>query len=181
MLSLLPLAKKQANLTYSSLQSALSLPSAQALEQLVTKAIYTGLIAGTLDPHHQVVNITSVAPLRDLAPGSIPALAQSLTTWSTQCTAMLALLEAQIKKVKYEAQKNGTQKERVQGMVDERIAAAEKEGEHGRPKRSAGQLADLLNVAEENDDDAMDLDQNDGRRIGRSSKRGGFGISRMSH
>lgn len=177
LLSLLPLASSQANLTYERLQSSLSIPNAASLEQLVTKAIYTNLITGTLDPHHQVVNITSVAPLRDLAPGSIPALGKALTSWSAQCTSMLAALDAEIATVKRQAYLKGSQEKRVQTLLEEKIAAADKD-ESGRGKRSAGALDGMM-VNQNEDEDAMDLDANEGRRLGRSAKRGGFGIPRL--
>jgi COP9 signalosome complex subunit 7 len=178
LLSLLPLARKQSNLNYNDLQADLALSTDEELEKLVTKAIYSNLVTGTLDPARQLVNITSVAPLRDLAPGSIPALAATLATWSAQCTSMLATLDADVQRIKIEAKKSGQQKERVQTLLDEKTAAAEKE-ETSRPKRGAGALEGMLNLDDE-DDDAMDLDQNEGGRgQRRNAKRGGFGLSRM--
>jgi COP9 signalosome complex subunit 7 len=178
LLSLLPLARKQSNLKYNDLQSDLALSSDKELEKLVTKAIYSNLVTGTLDPARQLVNITSVAPLRDLAPGSVPALAASLATWSAQCTSMLATLDADIQNVKLKAKNTGQQKERVQNLVDEKMVAAEKE-ETSRPKRGAGALENLMNMDEEDGDDVMDLDQNEGGRgLRRNAKRGGFGLGR---
>ncbi|KIW09046.1 uncharacterized protein PV09_00937 [Verruconis gallopava] len=171
LLSLLPLASRQASLTYSSLQSALSLDSPQALESLITTAIYSNIVIGTLDPAHQVVNITSVAPLRDLAPGSIPALAAALAQWSEQCTYMLAQLEGEVNTIKHNAQRRGEQNARVQMLVDEKIAQAE-ESEKSRPKRGALDLKD-------DDGDEMEVDTSlmgDARsRAGRMSKRLGIG------
>jgi COP9 signalosome complex subunit 7 len=158
-------------LTYSSLQSALSLDSPQALESLITIAIYSNIVTGTIDPAHQVINITSVAPLRDLAPGSIPALAAALTQWSQQCTNMLAQLDDEVSKIKRNAQKRGEQRNRVQLLVDERIAQAE-DTEKSRPKRGA------LDLKDDNGDE-MEVDSGalgDGRtRTGRVSKRLGIG------
>jgi hypothetical protein len=91
---------------------------------------------------------------------------------------MLASLDADIQRVKQQAKKTGQQKERVQTLVDEKMAAAEKE-ETSRPKRSAGALESMLSMDDE-DEDAMDLDQNEGGRgQRRNAKRGGFGLSRM--
>ncbi|KAJ9646333.1 hypothetical protein H2199_002382 [Coniosporium tulheliwenetii] len=95
LLSLLPLASTPSRLTYDSLQTALSLPSARSLESLVTQAIYAGLVTCTLDPAHNSIAITSVAPLRDLAPGSIPALSATLEAWSARCEDALQALEAE--------------------------------------------------------------------------------------
>jgi COP9 signalosome complex subunit 7 len=179
LLSLLPLARKQSNLKYNDLQKDLTLSSDKELEKLVTKAIYSNLITGTLDPAHQLVNITSVAPLRDLAPGSIPALNQTLAQWSLQCTNMLAELDAQVRNVKLQAKRSGLQKERVQALVEEKMAAAEKE-ESNRPKRGANVLENMLSMEDQDAGDAMDLDPNEGGRgPRRNAKRGGFGLSRM--
>jgi hypothetical protein len=91
---------------------------------------------------------------------------------------MLATLDADILNVKRKARNAGQQKERVQNLVDEKMAAAEKE-ETSRPKRGAGALENLMNMDEDDGDDAMDLDQNEGGRgLRRNAKRGGFGLGR---
>jgi COP9 signalosome complex subunit 7 len=180
LLSLLPLARQQSNLTYKSLQSALSLDSPQALESLITTAIYTSLITGTIDPAHKMINITSVAPLRDLAPGSIPALTAALTQWSQQCSSMLAKLDAQITQTKDDAQARGRQNARLEALLEERVSKEETE-DGKRAKRGApGQGFD---TRDEYEDDEMEVDGGTladiGRRAtGRMSKRLGFG-SRM--
>jgi len=180
LLSLLPLASNQANLTYTSLQKALSLPDPQSLESLVTTAIYSSLVTGTLDPAHQVVNITSVAPLRDLAPGSIPTLTATLDQWSKQCTSMLAELDAQIASVKQTARQNGEQNKKVQDKLDKMLAEAETKDNSSRPKRGAGALGGLLDVDDDDENgDAMDLDDNGRRGSNRTNKRGGFGMGRF--
>ena len=74
LLSLLPLSRSHATLTYKHLLSALDLPTTRALEELITTAIYSGLITATLGPANSLVSVTSISPLRDLAPGSLPAL-----------------------------------------------------------------------------------------------------------
>jgi COP9 signalosome complex subunit 7 len=176
LLSLLPLASNQANLTYTSLQKALSLPDPQSLESLVTTAIYSSLVTGTLDPAHQVVNITSVAPLRDLAPGSIPTLTATLDQWSKQCSSMLAELEAQIASVKQTAHQNGQQNKKVHDKLDKMLAEAETK-DQSRPKRGAGALGALVDVDDDDENgDAMDLDDNGRRGASRTNKRGGFGM-----
>lgn len=102
-LSFLTLAKDPSNLTYSSLQRSLGLASVQELENLVISTIYAGLITGTLDPYHGVVVVSSVAPLRDLPPNSIPAMLSTLHEWSNRCVSTLADLEKQIAGIKAEA------------------------------------------------------------------------------
>lgn len=95
-LSLLTLARDPHNLSYATLQDNLGLPDARAVENLVISAIYAGLVEAQLDPRHQTVQVSSVSPLRDLAPNSIPDMLTALRTWSGRCTSTLADLEAQV-------------------------------------------------------------------------------------
>lgn len=176
LLSLLSLASNQANLTYTSLQKALSLLDPQSLEKLVTTAIYSSMVTGTLDPAHQVANITSVAPLRDLAPGSIPVLKATLDQWSSQCTSTLTDLEAQMASVKERARLRGQQEKKVQDKLDKMVEEAESK-DVSRPKRGLGVIGGPSGFVDDDDEngDAMDLD-NDGRKGNRSNKRGGFSM-----
>ncbi|KAJ4404478.1 hypothetical protein N0V91_005822 [Didymella pomorum] len=169
LLSLLPLSHSHATLTYAALQSALDLPSARALEELITHAIYAGLLTATLDPAHSRVTVTSISPLRDLAPGSVPALQSTLATWSTRCDAALADLEAQVEKVKGDA----VQREKMR-RKKERAIEVQTSDEKGAGKRGAEMRGGY------GDEDAMDIDQEGGSgRATRGAKRGagtfGFG------
>ena len=146
------------------MQQALSIPDQKSLESLITTAIYSSLITGTLDPHRKTVNITSVAPLRDLAPESIPSLIQALQLWSGQCTETLASLDHQIESVKLNAKLEGERKAKVQKIIDDKIAKAEEKKE----KRSGGQ--------EEDDNfDPMEVDGGTNSRSTRNSKKGFWG------
>lgn len=161
LLSLLPLSSSHATLTYHHLQTALDLPTARALEELITTAIYTGLLTATLDPANSRISVTSVAPLRDLRPGSLPALRSTLQAWSRRCDSALADLEAQVAKVKKEAvdrEKVRRKKERALEVVIQ--ANEEKNGKRG-------------NLGFGGSDDAMDIDDEGGSaRNTRGAKRG---------
>ncbi|RDA95503.1 hypothetical protein CP533_5456 [Ophiocordyceps camponoti-saundersi (nom. inval.)] len=102
-LSLLTLARDRTNLSYEGLQRALRVSSARQLEDLVIKAIYQGLLAATLDPARQTVRVTSVAPLRDLHPGSIPELISELKLWTSRCNVGLAEIESNMGKIRSHA------------------------------------------------------------------------------
>ena len=149
--------------------TALELPTTRALEELITTAIYSGLMTATLDPAHSRVSVTSISPLRDLSPGSLPALQNTLQSWSQRCDSALADLEAQVAKVKKEAldrEKLRRKKERAFEAATQ--AVDEKNGKRG-----------LQNF---NTDDAMEIDDEGGSgRALRGSKRGpgGFGFSNM--
>lgn len=96
-LSLLSLASDRSSLSYDALQRALGLSSPREVEDLVITAIYAGLLHATLDPARQAVSVTSVAPLRDLAPGTIPDMIGALQNWAGRSQSTLGDLEEQIK------------------------------------------------------------------------------------
>ncbi|KAK6833604.1 hypothetical protein PG990_001553 [Apiospora arundinis] len=176
-LSLLTLAKNPHNLSYASLQSALGLNDARALEDLVISAVYADLITAQLDPHNQVVHVSAVSPLRDLAPNSIPAMLASLQEWSNRCTTTLAGLEAQIAAIKDNAAQKHGEKKAWASKTEELIADEKSDkGVHGRQQtnmisravagmRSSGRYGkrdrggNSIEV-EADDDEAMDLDDN---------------------
>ncbi|KAF2112201.1 hypothetical protein BDV96DRAFT_634398 [Lophiotrema nucula] len=164
LLSLLPLSRSHETLTYTALQSALDLPTPRALEELITEAIYAGLLTATLDPAHGVIAITSISPLRDLAPGSLPNLQQTLQTWSQRCEAALVDLEQQVKAVKEAAVEREKQRRKKDRSLEATIQSYE---DKTATKRSGTGLGD---------EDLMDIDQESGSgRVTRGSKRGAGG------
>ncbi|KAF2006704.1 hypothetical protein P154DRAFT_517737 [Amniculicola lignicola CBS 123094] len=165
LLSLLPLSRSHATLTYAALQSSLDLPTVRALEELLTTAIYSGLLTATLDPAHSLVNVTSIAPLRDLAPGSLPSLQATLQIWSQRCDSALADLEAQVVQVKQAAVEREKLRRKKERALEATMATYE---EKGGAKRAVSGLGD--------EGDMMDVDQ-EGGRVTRGNKRstgGGF-------
>ena len=153
LLSLLTLAAQPAstpsNLHYASLTSALGLATARELEAIVTDAIYRGLVTGTLDPAREIVSISSVAPLRDLAPGSVPTLRTTLDAWSGRCETVIKNLESEIARVKAQARRRKAEETRF----EKRVESANKELDR-RTKKVLGQGSD-----DERDKDAMDVDE----------------------
>jgi COP9 signalosome complex subunit 7 len=115
-----PTSSSESSLSYSSLLTALSLPSTSALESLVTQTIYAGLITARLSPTSTppTVHITSIAPLRDLRPQTLPALLQILQTWESRCTGMVTSLESQITAIKSTASQRSAVEHRRQELVD---------------------------------------------------------------
>ncbi|KAF2737159.1 hypothetical protein EJ04DRAFT_488544 [Polyplosphaeria fusca] len=171
LLSLLPLSRSHKTLTYTSLLAALDLPSNRALEELITTAIYAGLLSATLDPAHSLVSVTSIAPLRDLAPGSLPALSNTLETWSQRCDTALAELEAQVKQVREKAVERERQRRKRERALE---VMAQFYDEKQSGKRGTGGL--------NGDDDMMDIDQEGSGRVTRGSRRNaphGFGFGGM--
>lgn len=96
------------------------------LEQLVIAAIYSDLITATLDPASQTVVITSVAPLRDLAPGSVAMMITELKAWSDRCDTVLLELEKEIAKVKEGAKRRNTREAKTARQVRAVVEAAER-------------------------------------------------------
>ena len=93
---------------------------------------------------------------------------------------MLAELDAQIASVKQTARQNGEQNKKVQDKLDKMLAEAETKDNSSRPKRGAGALGGLLDVDDDDENgDAMDLDDNGRRGSNRTNKRGGFGMGRF--
>ncbi|CAJ2500416.1 Uu.00g032690.m01.CDS01 [Anthostomella pinea] len=137
-LSLLTLARDpQHNLTYYALQQQLDLNDARAVEDLVISAVYAGLLEAQLDPRNGVVHVSSVSPLRDLAPDSIPAMLGSLQTWSGRCTSTLADLDAQIAAIRADAARRHTDK-KAWDMAQAALMDAEKNGGGGNGGAGGG-------------------------------------------
>ncbi|OAQ73466.1 COP9 signalosome subunit 7 (CsnG) [Pochonia chlamydosporia 170] len=164
-LSLLTLARDRSNLSYDALQKTLGLTSARQLEELVITVIYAGLLHATLDPARQAIQVNSVAPLRDLSPGSIQDLITALNNWSERCTLTLSDLEAQIRNIQASAAKREKEKRaaehRIQALVAESRESEKKLDLPGRdvlPRRGYNKrsMVDTANVA---NDETMDVDE----------------------
>ncbi|CAL3972646.1 unnamed protein product [Diplocarpon coronariae] len=188
-LSFLTLAKNQADLSYKNLLLRLGLETARELEDLVISAIYAGLVSATLDPYHQNVAVSSVSPLRDLQPDSVPAMLNTLNEWSARCVATLADLEKQIADVKAQAFKRHKEelewRAQVEKLTETKVEAKEKVDKAdeknsmfgGVGKKLGGALMKRSNggLGGSRVDD-MDIDEDDDgeKRETRSSKKRGI-------
>ncbi|RDL33221.1 Uncharacterized protein BP5553_08660 [Venustampulla echinocandica] len=197
-LSLLTLAKNSADLSYENLTAALGLQTPRELEDLVISAVYAGLVTATLDPHNKLVVVSSVSPLRDLEPESIPAMINTLDEWSARCSSTLLDLEKQMAGIKAEALKRHKEEQEwaaeVERLVDGKIKEPQRSEEStgniggimsGLGRRLGGGAASkrgvgMMGVGGRADADDMDVDENDedaGERKGlRSGKKRGFGF-----
>lgn len=134
-LSLLNLARYPEKLTYPALLAELSLDTPRELEDLIISAIYAGLISGTLDPYHQTARLTSVAPLRDLAPDTIPMMLSTLEQWSGRCTQTLGELDEQIRLIKMAAARRGREDSEWEAQVEKLHAkSVTQAGKDGKEK-----------------------------------------------
>jgi COP9 signalosome complex subunit 7 len=187
------------NLTYTSLLTSLSLSSPAELESLITTSIYSGLLTARLSPTSSppTVQITSVAPLRDLRPQSLPSLLQILQTWESRCVSVVSDLEAQINAIHATASQRAAKEKKRQDLVDSLVLNNEKSSpttDNGvRATRSAGQRLgskrDLDQHIEGDEDEyeeeyeGMDLDEGIGGEgvagfVGAGARGGGGGSSR---
>lgn len=148
LLTLLSLAAEGEDMSYEYLMGQLGLTEAKELEELVTKGIYADLLKATLDPARRRVVISSVAPLRDAAPGQLGRMVGELEQWIERCDGVLADL--------------GRRVEEVKGKARER--ADWEEGREGQRERAEGRWGGIA-MAEDGrrgrggfDDNAMDLD-----------------------
>ncbi|KAF7510090.1 hypothetical protein GJ744_007194 [Endocarpon pusillum] len=133
LLTLLSLASEPHPLTYDYLTTALLLDSAAALEALITEAIYSGLITARLSPTSSppTVHITSVAPLRDLRPNSLPEILKVLQVWESRCSSVVGDIEAQIAGIRNNAAKRKAREMKRQEVVDTAVLSNDGTGDVG--------------------------------------------------
>lgn len=138
LLSLLSLAPTIKPLTYESLMEALSISTPTELESLVTKAIYSSLITARLSPASDppTVNVTSVAPLRDVKPQSLPSMISILTEWESRCGGVIGDIEAEIEKIKANSAKRAAKENARAELLNKAINSWSGEGDEGHSKRS---------------------------------------------
>ena len=114
----------------------LDIPTPMELESLVTSAVYASLLTARLSPasNPRIVHITSVAPVRDLRPGSLPEMLQILETWGSRCTGVISEIESQIKTIKDEAKARRLKEIQRQDIIDQAVLKEDSD------TRSAGPL-----------------------------------------
>ncbi|PLB55254.1 hypothetical protein P170DRAFT_399267 [Aspergillus steynii IBT 23096] len=124
LLSLLSLSASVKPLTYDTLMKSLSIPAAADLESLVTTAIYASLITARLSPatNPPSINVTAVAPLRDVKPQSLPSMISFLTDWETRCGDVITDIETEITKIRTNSAKRRA-KERDDNELFEKTLA----------------------------------------------------------
>jgi COP9 signalosome complex subunit 7 len=191
-LSFLTVANNPKNLTYANLLRELGLETPRELEDLVISAIYAGLVSGTLDPYNQVVCLSSVSPLRDLPPNSIPSMLSTLSAWSSRCVSTLTELEKQIATVKADALKRHRDEQEWAITVEKLVGGKTLDKGQNQRQSSQGDIFSHLNRKlgagaaskrgngglDRDDSDDMDVDDDDEesfeQRGLRSSKKRGF-------
>jgi COP9 signalosome complex subunit 7 len=159
LLSLLTLSTTIKPLTYSALMTALSTPTKAELESLVTTAIYASLITARLSPasNPPSVNVTAVAPLRDVQPQSLPKMIADLSEWESRCGEVVTDLEAEIARIKSDAAKRASRAQAHSEALEEAVKKKQSTGKKGG--RRGGRLGAGLGGSKR---DADDIDEDDG-------------------
>jgi COP9 signalosome complex subunit 7 len=132
-------------------------------------------MTATLNPAAQTVVITSVSPLRDLAPGSVETMMAELGAWSQRCDSVLSELEAEIAKVKANAAKRRREELRVEKQV-KGVMEAEKGGTAGMSSRGGHNTRGATRGYQDDDDDDDAMDVDGGLGLG-GKKKGGAGAA----
>lgn len=145
LLSLLTLSVTVKHLTYENLMKALSLSNPADLESLVTTAIYSSLLTARLSPASSppTVNVTSVAPLRDVKPQSLSKMISVLADWESRCGSVISDIEAEIENIKANAEKEKV-KERARAAAFEKALneySSDKGVESGPPGRMTRKMS----------------------------------------
>lgn len=146
-LTLLSLPTSPTTLTYAHLLSELSLSTTRALEDLVISSIYAGLLTAKLDTLSQRVDVSSVAPLRDLRPGSVPRMVSVLEDWDTRCVSVLGEIEGQVREIRRKAQQQRKRETEHEKAVAKKMGENE-DGKGKLGKRGGGEEADEMDIDE---------------------------------
>lgn len=123
--------------------------------------------------------MNSLAALRDLAPGAVPPMIRALQAWSARCESTLGDLESQIAGIREGAARRQREKAEQEAKLAKLVDETRKEPDAGRKlavghshtggpwsghssrstryKRGSTSMAN----AEEVDDEAMDVDEED--------------------
>jgi COP9 signalosome complex subunit 7 len=148
--------------------TSLSLTSSAELESLVTAAIYASLISARLSPATTppTVTVTSVAPLRDVQPQSLPKMVSLLTDWEARCGEVVSDLEAEIARVKETAEKRHAKEQAYRMQLEEatkrRQEVLEANAGGRRPGAYGRRGGPRLGAAMGNKREADDIDHDDG-------------------
>jgi COP9 signalosome complex subunit 7 len=133
------------------------------LESLVIEANYANLLEASLDPQSQIVHILSVAPLRDLKPGSLQDLLATYNEWESHCDQALGTLEAEIKSIRIAARRKQEREAKLRSILDEKLAEIGSDDKSGSGTR--GGKRGIEGVASIDGDGELDGTLNDGMDV----------------
>jgi COP9 signalosome complex subunit 7 len=120
--------------------SALSISTSSELESLVITAVYSSLITARLSPttNPPSVNVTSIAPLRDVRPQTVSAMISILSEWEGRCGQAFNKIEAEITNIRVQAAKNREKERDRVARLERSIAGREGDGDPAGSDRGGG-------------------------------------------
>lgn len=119
--------------------TTLSISTPSELESLVTTAIYSSLITARLSPatNPPTINVTFVAPLRDVKPQSLPTMISVFTEWELRCADVISGIEAEIAKIYADAKKR-REREYARALLLEKAMSEPRGRRKSQAKDSGG-------------------------------------------
>lgn len=114
--------------------------------------MYAGLLTARLNPQRQEVQVSSVAPLRDVPPPTVAGIVSTLQQWSARCDATLAELEGTVSRIRADAARAFERNREAERVVAAAVADEQKNpglssaaagggdagGRSSRPRRAHG-------------------------------------------
>jgi len=138
------------------------------------------LLSAKLDTLAARVDVSSVAPLRDLRPHSVPGMLATLDEWDRRCVGVLVEIEGQVGEVRRRAVERRWREvegeravERALAVGEEEAREREKEKGRGSGKRGAVDGEGGIPGDEGLGAEEMDVDDVVVTRGARNAKRGG--------
>ncbi|XP_012228241.1 COP9 signalosome complex subunit 7 isoform X2 [Linepithema humile] len=113
-LTIVTLATKNKCIPYSVLLEELDIKNVRDLEDLIIEAIYADIIHGKLDQKNSQLEVDYAGLGRDVRPGDMGVVAETLAAWGQACDTVLSCIEQQISRANVEKQKATYHKERIQ-------------------------------------------------------------------
>lgn len=138
------------------------------LEDLIISSIYAGLLSAKLDTLQSRVDVSSVSPLRDLRPNSVPTMVAVLDDWDSRCVGVLGEIEIHIKEIRRKATETRKRELENEKMLEKAM------GEEREKGKAVGKRGARDKEGDSEWGDEMDVDEGGaGRGKLRGAKRGG--------
>lgn len=129
-------------------------------------------MSAKLDTLAKRVDVSSVAPLRDLRPESVPEMVAVLDDWDKRCIGVLWEIEQQVKEVRRKAEEVRLRDIENEKAFERALEHDGKDKGKAAGKRGARDPADRESGLADGGDE-MDVDEGAGRGKPRATKRGG--------
>jgi len=116
-LTIVTLAARQKVIPYSTLLAELEVGNLRELEDLIIECLYQGLVSGKLDQKAKQLEVdTSMG--RDLKPGQLDTITQTLQLWSQKSSSLLKVIEEKINYANWVHEENRKAKAEFDQKID---------------------------------------------------------------